>query len=87
VDICQKEARNTHNKTHRPYETQKERSHQSVVATVLLRRGKKNISGSGEREGCGRERGEGRGKGELIQIQEETGRGELQRVRNLIGGV
>jgi len=50
VDISQKEARNTHNTTHRPYETQEERrSHQSVDATVLLSRGKENKQERGGR--------------------------------------
>jgi hypothetical protein len=59
MDISQKEAWNTHNTTHRPYETQEEgRPHQSVDATVLLRRGKKIISGGRgrERSGKGREK-------------------------------
>jgi hypothetical protein len=46
VDISQKEAQNTHDATHRPYEIQEERrSQQSVDATVLLSRGKRVISG------------------------------------------
>jgi len=45
VDISKKEAWNTHDTIHRPYETQEERrSHQNVDDTVLLRRGKKIIS-------------------------------------------
>jgi hypothetical protein len=46
LDIILKEAQNTQNTTHRPYESQEERrSHQSVGATVLLSRGKRIISG------------------------------------------
>jgi hypothetical protein len=45
VDISPK-TWNTHDTTQRPYETQEERRpHQSVDATVLLRKGKKIISG------------------------------------------
>jgi hypothetical protein len=50
-------------------------------ATVLLRRGKKIISGSRGREGSGRERGEGK------VDQFRYWKRELQRVRNLKGGV
>jgi hypothetical protein len=85
VDISQKEAQNTHNTTHRPYETQEERLHQSVDATGLLRRGKKIILRSRGREGPGRER-EGGGKRKAGSDTGGDG-GEVQSVRNLKGGV
>jgi hypothetical protein len=45
-DFKYKESQNTHDTTHRPYETQEEGgSHQSVDATFLLSRGKRIISG------------------------------------------
>jgi hypothetical protein len=61
VAINQKESLNTHNTTHRPYETQEERkAHQSVDATVLLSRGKRMISGKERERGIWEgERGEG----------------------------
>jgi hypothetical protein len=63
VYISQKEAQDTQDTTHRPYETQEERRpHQSVDSTVLLRRRKKIILGSRRREGSGRERGRGENK-------------------------
>ena len=59
--------------THRPYETQEERSpYQSVENTVLLRRRKKIILGSRGRERSGRDRGK-EGKGGAVQIWEEIG--------------
>ena len=74
MDIIQKEAWNTHNSTHRPYETQEERrSHQSVDVTVLLRREKKIVPRSRGREGSGRDRGGGCKCGS-DQIQEEMGK-------------
>jgi hypothetical protein len=80
VDISPKEAQNTHNTTHRPYETQEERrAHQSVDATVLLRRGKKIISGSRGREGSWRERGGG-GKVGVAGSDMGGDGGEVQRV-------
>ena len=65
MDIRQKEARYTHDTTHRPYETQEEeRPHQSVDATVLLRKGKKRTSGSrGRVWGGGGKRRRKRGSG------------------------
>jgi hypothetical protein len=46
MDNSQKEALNTHDTIHRPYENQGERrSHQSMDATVLLSRRKSIISG------------------------------------------
>lgn len=67
--------------THRPYETQEERSpYQSVENTVLLRRRKKIILGSRGREGPGRERG-GDGKGWAGSVVGKDGRG--QKVRKL----
>jgi hypothetical protein len=83
VDIIQKEAQNNH----RPYETQEERrSHQSVDAIVLLlRRGKKIISGKYRKRGIGREKGGVGKKG----CSSDMGRdeGEVQRVKNLKVGV
>jgi hypothetical protein len=68
-----KKAQNTHNTTHRPYETQEEgRPHQNVNATVLLKRRNKIISGSRESKVSGRERG-WRGKRRTVRIQEEVG--------------
>ena len=86
MDIRQKEVQNTHDTTHRPYETQGERiSGQCVDAIVLLIRGKRIISGSRGREGSERER-EGEGKKRTSSDMGEDG-GEVQRVRNLKVGV
>jgi hypothetical protein len=86
VDISQKEAQNTHNTTHRPYESQEERRpHQSVDATILLRRGKTIISGSRGREGSERERGGGGNRGRGSSDTGGDG-GEVQRVKKLNGG-
>ena len=80
-----KNAWNAHNTTNRPRETREEgRSHQSVNATVLLRRGKQRMFGSRRREGSGRERRVG-GKGG--SGSDMGGDGEGQRVRNLKVGV
>ena len=70
MNISQK---NTQNATHRPYEIQEERiAHHGVDAIVLLRMGKKIISGGGGREGSGRKGGR-MGKGRSDQIWEEMG--------------
>jgi hypothetical protein len=85
VDISQKEARNIHKTTHRPYETQEKRAHQSIDATVLLRRRKKIILGSRRREESWRERGGGGKRGGWFRYGRRWG--EIQRVRNFKGGV
>jgi hypothetical protein len=74
VDISQREAQNTHDTTHRLYETQEERrTQQSVDATVLLRRGKKIISEvEGERERWEGER-RGREKGGRFRYRRRWG--------------
>ena len=81
-----KNAWNAHNTTNRPWEPKEEgRSHQSVNATVLLRRGKKRMFGSRRREGSGRERRVG-GKGGSGSDMGGDGE-ELQRESHLKGGL
>lgn len=71
MDISQNDAKNTHDTTHRPYETQEQRSQQHVDVTVLLSRGKENNlqEVEGERDLGSREKG--KGKGGSVQIWEE----------------
>jgi hypothetical protein len=75
VDISQKEAQDTYYTTHRRYDTQEERKpHQSVDATVLLRRGKRIISASRGRERPGSEKRERRKKGDWFRYRRRWGR-------------
>ena len=67
------------------YSKEEGRSHQSVNATVLLRRGKKRMFGSRRREGSGRERRVG-GKGGSGSDMGGDGE-ELQRESHLKGGL
>jgi hypothetical protein len=83
MDISQEETQNTYETAHRPYETQEERRpHQSMEATVLLRRGKKIISGCWGRERFEKERGGGGKRGSWFRYR---GDGEVWTVRNLKG--
>jgi hypothetical protein len=82
MDIRQKVAHNAHDATHRPYVTQEERKpYQSMDGTVLLRRGKKKISGSRGREESGRDRGRRRERGAGSDKGGDVE--EVQRFRNL----
>jgi hypothetical protein len=73
VNISRKEAWDPYDTTPRPYETQEERKpHQSLDATVLLRKGKKIILEIRRREGSRREKVE-EGKRGPIKVREEIG--------------